>query len=209
MNDSFVLNTMIRAALVGLVVAVAASNCAPRVHRLRNSLPVDVQIGISRVDDVWVAGFISQPGRDKVDLNVETVRLLRQDLRRVSRARVVEADPLILEDQKVFDDAPYWRRHAQDRRARLVVTGIVKLLLAPAQVVQRGRRTTYLGQSGRTLDATVVVIDGTSGAVVVRRTLPRHMHYASGDIASGLSLYFQLMDQSRSDWLRAIAVTMP
>jgi len=200
---------MTRVALIGLIVVVTTSNCAPRVHRARNSLPADVQIGMSRVDDVWVAGFISQPGKDKVDLNVETVRLLRQDLRRVSRARVVDGDPLVLDDQKVFDDAAYWRRHAQDRGANLVVTGIVRLLLAPAQVVQRGRRTAYLGQSGRTLEATVVVIDGPSGAVVARRTLPRRMHYASGEVASGLSLYFDLMEQSRSDWLRAIAVTMP
>ena len=200
---------MIRAALVGLVVAVVTLNCAPRVHRSRGSLPVDVQIGMARVDDVWVAGFIGHPGKDKVDLNVETVRLLRQDLRRVSRARVVEADPLILADQKVFEDAAYWRRNAEDRGANLVVTGVVRLLLAPAQVVQRGRRTTYLGQAGRTLDATVVVIDGRSGAVVARRELPRRMRYSSGEVASGLSLYFDLMELSRPDWLRAIAGTMP
>ncbi len=160
---------------------------------------------MGRVDDVWVAGFITQAGKDPVDLNVETVRLLRQDLRRVSRGRVVEAEPLTLANQEVFDDAAYWRRQAEDRRAGLVVTGIVRLLLAPAQMVQRGRRTAYLGQSGRTLDATVVVIDGRSGAVVARQTLPRRMRYATNDVSSGLPMYFEMMEQSRPDWLRAIA----
>ena len=196
---------MIHAVVVGLGVAVLVSNCGPRVHRIRASLPADVQIGMARVDDVWVAGFITQTGKDKVDLNVETVRLLRQDLRRVSRARVVEAEPLTLANQAVFDDTAYWRRQAEDRRAGLVVTGIVRLLLAPAQVVQRGRRIAYLGQSGRTLDATVVVIDGRSGTVVARQTLPRRMRYASSDVASGLPMYFEMMEQSRPDWLRAIA----
>jgi hypothetical protein len=195
---------MIRAVLVGLGVAVLVSNCGPRVHRIRASLPADVQIGMARVDDVWVAGFVTQAGKDKVDLNVETVRLLRQDLRRVSRGRVVEAEPLTLANQAVFDDAAYWRRQAEDRRAGLIVTGIVRLLLAPAQVVQRGRRTAYLGQSGRTLDAEVVVIDGRSGAVVARQTLPRRMRYATSDVASGLPMYFEMMEQSRPDWLRAI-----
>ena len=195
---------MIRAVLVGLSVAVLVSNCGPRVHRTRASLPADVQIGMARVDDVWVAGFIAQAGKDKVDYNVETVRLVRQDLRRVSRARVVEGEPLTLDNQAVFNDAAYWRRQAEDRRAGLVVTGIVRLLLAPAQLVQRGRRTFYLAQSGRTLDATVVVIDGRSGAVVARQTLPRRMRYANRDIASGLPLYFEMMEQSRQDWLRAI-----
>ena len=196
---------MIRTVLVGLGVAVLMSDCAPRVHRTGANLPAQVQIGIGRVDDVWVAGFIAQPGKDKVDLNVETVRLIRQDLRRASAGRVVETEPLTLDDQAVFDDAAYWRRQAEDRRAGLVVTGIVRLLLAPGQLVQRGRRTAYLGRSGRTLDVTVVVIDGRTGAVVSRQMLPRRMRYASGDIASGLPLYFEMMEQSRPDWLRAIA----
>jgi len=104
----------------------------------------------------------------------------------------------------VFDDAAYWRRQAEDRQARLVVTGVVRLLLAPAQLVQRGRRTAVLGQSGRTLDATVVVIDGRSGAVVTRQTLPPRTLYVNRDISSGLGLYLQMMDESRQDWLRAI-----
>lgn len=195
---------MIRAVLVGLGVAVLLANCGPRVHRTRASLPVDVQIGMARVDDIWVAGFVAQAGKDKVDLNVETVRLVRQGLRRVSRARVVEAEPLTLASEAVFDDAAYWRRQAEDRRARLVITGIVQLFLAPAQTVQRGRRIAYLGQSGRTLDATVVVIDGRSGAVVARQTLPRRMIYVNHDISSGLPLYFEMMEQLRPDWLRAI-----
>src|SRR5687767_10990132 len=133
---------MVRAVLVGLSVALLASNCGPRVHRTKASLPADVQIRMARVDDVWVAGFVAGAGKDNVD-----------------------AEPLTLASEDVFDDAAYWRRQAEDRQARLIVTGVVRLLLAPAQLVQRGRRTAVLGQSGRTLDATVVVIDGRSGAV--------------------------------------------
>ncbi len=195
---------MIRAVLVGLGVALLVSDCGPRVHRARTSLPVDVQIAMSRVDDVWVAGFVAGAGKDKVDVNAETVRLVRQNLRRASSARVVDAAPLTLDSQAVFDDTAYWRRLASDHQARLVVTGVVRLLLAPAQVVQRGRRTAVLGQSGRTLDATVVVIDGRTGAVVTRQTLPQRTRYASRDISSGLGLYLEMMEQARQDWLRAI-----
>jgi len=179
------------------------------VHRLKAGLPADLQIAMGRVDDVWVAGFVAGAGKDKVDLNVETVRLVRQQLRRASSARVVETEPLTLASQAVFDDTAYWRRQAEDRSARLVVTGIVRLLLAPAQIVQRGRRTSILGQSGRTLDATVVVIDGRSGAVVARQTLPRRTLYATRDISSGLGLYLEMMEQARQDWLRAIIAPKP
>ena len=195
---------MKRAVIAVLGVAMLMSNCGPRVHRTRASLPADVQIGLARVDDVWVAGFVAHAGKDKMDLNLETVRIVRQDLRRIARGRVVEAEPLTVASEAVFDDAGYWRRHAEDRRARLVVTGIVRLLVAPAQVVQRGRRTFYLGQSGRTLEATVVVIDGRSGAVLARRPLPHRMRYASRDLSSGLPLFMEMMEQSRPDWLRAI-----
>jgi len=200
---------MIRAVLVGLAVALVVSNCGPRVHRLKAGLPADLQIAMGRVDDVWVAGFVAGAGKDKVDLNVETVRLVRQQLRRASSARVVETEPLTLASQAVFDDTAYWRRQAEDRSARLVVTGIVRLLLAPAQIVQRGRRTSILGQTGRTLDATVVVIDGRSGAVVARQTLPRRTLYATRDISSGLGLYLEMMEQARQDWLRAIIAPKP
>jgi hypothetical protein len=196
---------MIRTVLAGLGVAVLMSNCGPRVHRVRRQSASRCAARHGARRRRLGRRLYHPVGKDKVDLNVETVRLLRQDLRRVSRARVVEAEPLTLANQAVFDDAAYWRRQAEDRRAGLVVTGIVRLLLAPAQVVQRGRRIAYLGQSGRTLDATVVVIDGRSGAVVARQTLPRRMRYASNDVASGLPMYFEMMEQSRPDWLRAIA----
>jgi len=199
---------MIR-VLVGLAVALLVSNCGPRVQRHKASLPADLQIEMARVDDVWVAGFVAGAGKDKVDLNVETVRLVRQQLRRASSARVVESEPLSLADQAVFDDTAYWRRLAEDHSARLVVTGIVRLLLAPAQIVQRGRRTAVLGQSGRTLDATVVVIDGRSGAVRARHTLPRRTLYAARDISNGLGLYMEMMEQARQDWLRAIVDSRP
>lgn len=114
---------MVRAVLVGLSVALLASNCGPRVQRTKASLPADVQIRMARVDDVWVAGFVAGAGKDNVDVNVETVRLVRQNLRRASRARVVEAEPLTLASEDVFDDAAYWRRQAEDRQARLIVTG--------------------------------------------------------------------------------------
>jgi len=46
---------------------------------------------VSRFTRVLVAGFISG-GTDDVDANLETVRLLRSQLRSKSQLRVIEAD---------------------------------------------------------------------------------------------------------------------
>lgn len=64
-----------------LVSAIAASSiaCAPRVVRLADSLPAAVQLNLSTLPRVWVAGFVA--GRNpEVDVNGETVRFLRRQL---------------------------------------------------------------------------------------------------------------------------------
>jgi hypothetical protein len=79
----------------------------------------------------------------------------------------------------------------------------VKLLLAPPAVVQRGRRT-FVMPTGRVLDATVVLINGVTGEVRSECKLRGRMRYAEGAVSSDLSLFFQLMDEARGDWLGAI-----
>jgi hypothetical protein len=86
------------------------------------------------------------------------------------------------------------------------VTGSVKLLIAPAAMVQRGRRTMYL-PTGRVLESTVVLIDGQSGEVLATRKLPSRMRYSEGAVASSMALFYQMMDDARADWLGAIAKT--
>ena len=86
----------------------------------------------------------------------------------------------------------------------LIVTGSVKLFLAPTRLEQRGRRTMYFPRAGRVLEATVVLIDGRSGEVVSTTKLPSRMRYGTDRVASGLSLYLQMMDQAMPDWLQAI-----
>ena len=59
--------------------------------------PIQAKMDVSGFQRVLVAGFISG-GTDDVDGNLETVRLLRSQLRTKSPLRVIEADPLPLAD---------------------------------------------------------------------------------------------------------------
>jgi hypothetical protein len=187
-----------------MVIAVLVAACGGRVARVPQAVPAYVQRGLSAVSHVWVAGFVTG-GRQDIDLNAESVRLVRKDLRAWSGARVVEAEPLVLKDEDRFHDVDYWRQLGEEHGSPLIVTGSVKLLLAPAAAVQRGRRTLYL-PTGRVLEATVVLIDGRTGEVRAERKLPSRMKYSEGAVTSGLTLFYQMMDQARADWLAAISL---
>lgn len=186
-----------------IVIALLGAACGGRVVRVPQAVPAYVQRGLASVSHVWVAGFVTA-GRQDIDLNAESVRLVRKDLRVWSGARIVEAEPLQLRNEDMFQDVDYWRRLGEEHGSPLIVTGSVKLMLAPAAVVQRGKRTHYL-PTGRVLEATVVLIDGRTGEVRAERKLPSRMKYSEGVATSGLTLFYQMMDQARSDWLAAIS----
>jgi hypothetical protein len=190
------------------VLVMSAAACAPRLARAPRSLPVGAQLNMSRLTHVWVAGFLVSHDAD-IDLNLETVRFLRTQIRSVSSASVVEAEPLVIDTEQRLSDTAYWRRLGQEHGAPLVVTGSVKLFPAPPTIESRGPRTVYIPMMGRVLEATVVLIDGHTGESLSTQKLPTRMRYGLGRLSSGLSLYFQLMDRARSDWLTAIAGYRP
>jgi hypothetical protein len=192
---------MARVLLVSMLSLLAAA-CGTHVIRDHASIPAEFQAKASKLSRVWVAGFVT--GKDpEFDLSVETVRLLRTQLRTWSSAQVIEAEPLAVEQQRLSDVA-YWRRLAEEHGNPLIVTGTVRLLLAPPRIEQRGPRTVYVIKAGRVLEATVVMIDGRSGEVLSARKLPSRMRYGIGRFASGLTLFFQMMDQAMPDWFAAI-----
>jgi hypothetical protein len=179
--------------------------CAPRVvATTKSSLPATTQLGLLRLPRVWVAGFVNR-GQADFDISAETVRILRRHLEASAPAGVVDRGTVALTSEDVFADQAYWLRLAEERGFPLIVTGTVNLLVAPPVPVQRGRRTVYLHATGRSLAATVVLIDGRTGLVVATRGLPQRMQYGGSRAASPLNLFHGLMDQTRPDWLMAIA----
>jgi len=82
--------------LASVVCVPLVSGCGSHLVKLPNSIPAAVQMQLGRVPRVRVAGFVSGPSVDRMDLNLETVRLLRQELRAVGSLSVVEAEPFQL-----------------------------------------------------------------------------------------------------------------
>jgi hypothetical protein len=80
-------------SLAGLV-ALAAVGCGSIVE-IPIETPIRAKLDVSAFSRVLVAGFVAG-GSDDVDANLETVRLLRSQLRTKSNLRVIDADPMPL-----------------------------------------------------------------------------------------------------------------
>ena len=85
-----------------LVLAVGVTACT-NYFEIPIETPIRPKLDVSAFQRVLVAGFISG-GSEDVDANLETVRLLRSQLRTKSELRVIDADVLPLMD--VATDAP-------------------------------------------------------------------------------------------------------
>lgn len=80
-------------SLAGLA-ALAAYGCVSFVE-VPIETPIQAKLDVSAFSRVLVGGFVAG-GNDAVDANLETVRLLRSQLRTKSNLRVIDADPMPL-----------------------------------------------------------------------------------------------------------------
>lgn len=85
-----------------LLVAVSVAACTS-YFEIPIETPIRPKLDVTAFQRVLVAGFISG-GSEDVDANLETVRLLRSQLRTKSQLRVIDADVLPLTD--VATDRP-------------------------------------------------------------------------------------------------------
>src|ERR1700730_10872496 len=82
--------------LLSLVSLVGLAGCAS-FYEIPIETPIAAKLDVSAFQRVFIAGFLAG-GTEDVDGNVETVRLLRSQLRMKSNLRVVDADVLPLMD---------------------------------------------------------------------------------------------------------------
>src|SRR6476659_10906667 len=82
------------ATIASLVLFTTVSGCT-KFFEVPIETPLSPKMDVAPFRRVLVAGFISG-GTDDVDANLETVRLLRSQLRSKSALRVIEAEVLPL-----------------------------------------------------------------------------------------------------------------
>ncbi len=85
------------ATLVGVL-----AGCGPSFIEIPIETPISPKLDISRFQQIYVAGFLAGANED-VDANMETVRLLRSQLRNRNLLRVVDADAVPLAERALQD----------------------------------------------------------------------------------------------------------
>ena len=83
------------AAAIASLVLVSATAACTNFYEVPIETPIQAKLDVSQFRRVLVAGFISG-GTEDVDANMETVRLLRSQLRTKTNLRVIEAEVLPL-----------------------------------------------------------------------------------------------------------------
>jgi hypothetical protein len=87
--------------LLGAVAAAAlaciTAACGAEMYEVPVETPIPAKLDVSAFQRVLVAGFVTG-GTEDVDTNQETVRLLRSQLRNKSELRVIDADPMPLNE---------------------------------------------------------------------------------------------------------------
>jgi hypothetical protein len=82
------------AAVISLALALAVSGCND-VYEVPIETPIQPKMDVTPFQRVLIAGFLAG-GSEDVDANLETVRLLRSQLRSKSQLKVIDADVLPL-----------------------------------------------------------------------------------------------------------------
>jgi len=186
-------------ALALFIVVVGSATATARVPPRQVT-----NVVVSSLQRILVAGFVAD-AQGPVDVNGETVRLLRSELRRQGALGVIQADPVELSSEAALHDVAYWRTVGEEHGAPLIVTGSVKLRRAPPKVSQRGGAAgMYDVQPGFFLETDIVLIDGATGDVLSSERLPRKAQYGSGRRASPSLMYFVMMDGLMPDLVRAV-----
>jgi len=89
-------NSTLAIACAAALVAFTAA-CGVELYEVPVETPIPAKLDVSPFQRVLVAGFVAG-GNEDVDTNQETVRLLRSQLRTRSELRVIDADPLQLNE---------------------------------------------------------------------------------------------------------------
>lgn len=103
-------------AIASAALALVIGGCTS-FYEIAIETPIQPKLDVSAFSRVLVAGFITG-GSDDVDANLETVRLLRSQLRNKSGLRVIEADVLplaeIAVDQSKTSETPQGAADAEE-----------------------------------------------------------------------------------------------
>jgi hypothetical protein len=202
------------------VAALFAASCAwpaagwAGVVRVTISAPMPARIDMSRIRKILVTRFIVDQELSGVDLNKETVSLVRRSMRKKTRLDVLETDPPPLPEQPLRDllaNSGFWRRLAETHGADMLIAGKVSYEsqdrsgfvtvdeISPV-TGQRVRRSRFVDREGFTLGLHLFFMDGVTGRLLYEDQFTGE-NTMTGHGTDRLSVLYTLFEQFEDDFL--------
>src|SRR5829696_7141040 len=203
------------------LLAIAALTACTSYTEIPIETPIQPKLDVSAFQRVFIAGFIAGANED-VDANMETVRLLRSQLRNKGIMRVIDADTLPLmevakqnggepntppaPDQQAVVPAPDQEKpptinDEKDLEAYQHIFANVAYWKKIGEEYQQPLIVTGAvlfapqQRKGFVLRPTFIFIDGRTGETLHTETFREEILYNASQQTPALSSYFELMDR--------------
>ena len=212
----------------GMIVSVASMVAFAGCTSAR---PITIETRITPRTDlptfhrVLIAGFVTVERSEDLDVNVETIRLLRSQFRSKTSLTVIASDAVPLDTghttELMFADTAFWRLLGEEYLDPLIITGTIRFVPTSRSGFVRqnhdafddiGRRrvaTTrdYVRTEGYRLEPTFVLIDGGTGSVLQALTCREEELLDVNRPVPALAAYFELMDRILPAFLATVRAT--
>lgn len=204
-----------RRALLAMIFSTSLATAGP--IQVTVQVPVNPQIDSSKYDYILVMNFRNLGGTtEKFDLNDETVKFLRNELKGKIGTKVLEPAELPAVEgapDSIFKDTEYWRHIGALFPGTLIISGTVELkaerrsgfqdeeVITPSGAPVRVQR--YKEAKFFVLGLDLYYIDGSTGESLHHEELREEMVYDNPD-QPALYGYYDLMDRIMPRFLGAV-----
>jgi hypothetical protein len=170
--------------ILASVLGVALVTGCASYYDVPIELPIQAKLDVTPFSRVLVAGFVAG-GEDDVDANLETVRLLRSQLRTKSSLKVIDADVLPLQDlamKELPSDQP-----AQP--AQPATVGAAQAEASKSQIIRDEKRLDSVTQVFANADYWKKIGEEFQGPLIVTGTVHFQSHQRSGYVQREQEVY--------------------
>ncbi len=189
-----------------LILGLVGIGCGGAAYLVTIQHPMKERIPPDKYKSILVAGFLAE--EDKLNLNFETVKYLRTELRKNTPYKVIEEKPIEIPSARIEElpsDTDFWKSLAIQAKAELIMWGRINYTAEPtAELKEMSYRHPV---TGRILTATQLVertnfkveldlyfSDGSSGEVVYQDKYSQTIPYKERPSAD-LPIFFNLMNR--------------
>jgi len=208
-------------ALAALLLAAPGAARAGDVAKVTIAAPMPARLDMTGLRKILVTSFRVDKEVVGVDLNKETVALLRKELTKKTNLVILDVEPPPLPEQPLKDllaNSGFWRRLGETYGADLIISGKVSYETADRSgfvtldeispvTGQRVRRTRYVEREGFTLNLNLFFLEGATGRLLYEDQFTGENTLA-GHGTDRLTALYSLFEQFEDDVL-GIVVPKP